>query len=218
MFERYHNPQDADIPGRTDRLILEHIFRALAADVGSEPTGAASPLSMRSSCSQLDDVLDTLNTVQPILNEFTHRMPRDMLDPLASRLLSSPHGPTRPDLSSLAIPTAEPGGILSLLEMLVSLLTHASKFDPTHLPDMLKQGLEQARLEFQNADSISFDSFVKLLGADDELNIYDAAALLFNTIPNPKSLTEGITINFHDGEEKPLFVYCVRKPGSIMSS
>lgn len=206
MFARFDEERNADVPRRTDRLALEHIFRAFAIDAGQETTTASSTHSLH------DDVLDTLNTVQPVLNEFTTPMNRERLVPLAIRLLPPPGAPAPAALSSFTMPTAGSGGVFALLDLFVSLLQYASKFDTTGIPVILIKDLETARVELQNADGISFEAFIKWLG-DDDLNVYDAVALLFNTFPNPKSLTDGITTDFTSGDGMSLFLYALRRPG-----
>lgn len=207
LFRHYNDEKDADVPRRKDRLVLEYIFRALAIGAGH---GVSTPkLSSKSpSRSLCDDVLDTLNTVQPVMNECTHVMNRDKLVPLATRLLSSPGAPAPVlALSSLTVLAQGPGGLLQLLDLLVLLLRHATKFDRTPTPGLLVKDLETARTELQNTDGISFDDFLKLLG-DDDLNVYDAVALLFNTLTYPESLTDGIG---EDGDD--LLLYSLRRPG-----
>ncbi|KAL1850658.1 hypothetical protein Daus18300_012869 [Diaporthe australafricana] len=207
MFAHYNDERDADVPRREDRLALEYIFRALATDAGQETT--TTPQASKSTSRSLhDDVLDTLNTVQPVMNEFTRLMNREKLFPLATRLVSSPAAPApAASLSSLSVPTSGPGGMLQLLNLFVLLLRHAAKFDRTPTPAILVKDLSTARTELQNADGVSFDAFIKLLG-DDELNVYDAVALLFNTFPCPKSLSDGIG---EDGDD--LLLYSLRRPG-----
>lgn len=214
MFAHFNEKEDADVPRRKDRLVLEHMFRALAIDAGQETTTTAS-----SSHSLRDDVLDTLNTVQPVLNEFTVPMNRDRMVPLAVRLLYSPGDATAPAaLSSLAVPTTGPGGILALLDLFVPLLQHATKFDTTGTPVILIKDLETARMELHKADSVSFDAFIRWLGHDNDLDVYDAVALLFNTFPNPKSLTDGIMINHFSEDEVTLLLYSLRRPGLTLVS
>lgn len=216
MFSHYNDKRDADVPRRTDRLALEHIFRALAIDTSQDiTTTTASGWIPKLSHSMRDDVFDTLNTAQPRLNEFTSPMCRDELSPLVTRLLPPPSEESAPPaaLSSLTIPTAGPGGILDLLDLFVLLLRHAEKFDPTPTPGTLAKELETARTELQGADRIAFGAFYKWLGDDIDLNVYDAVALLFNLLPCPTSLTDGIAI---DGDK--LVVYALRRPGLKLAS
>lgn len=216
MFAHFNEKKDADVPRRKDRLVLEHMFRALAIDAGQETTTTASSSS---SHSLRDDVLDTLNTVQPVLNEFTVPVNRDRMVPLAVRLLYSPGDATAPAaLSSLTVPTAGPSGILALLDLFVSLLQHATKFDTTGTPVILIKDLETAHMELQKADSVSFDAFIRWLGHDNDLNVYDAVALLFTTFPNPKSLTDGIMINHFSEDEVTLLLCSLRRPGLTLVS
>lgn len=219
MFSHYNEePRDAVVPRRTDRLVLEHIFRALATDGGQETTASSSSMSS-SSHSLRDDVLDTLNTVQPLLDPIcTIPLNREQLDPLAIRLLAHPDAPAPAASSNLTIQTAGPNGILALLDLFILLLQHISKFDTTVVPGLLIKDLQIARIELQKASDISFDTFIKCLGSDDDFNIYDSIALLFNTFPNPKSLTEGITINLHSKDGKTLLIYGLRRPGLTMVS
>lgn len=216
MFSHYNDKRDRELPRRTDRLALEHIFRALAIDAGQDTaTNTASGWIPRSSHSARDDVFDTVNTVQPIMNEFTDQICRDELSPLVTRLLPHPseESAPAPALSSLAIPTTGPGGIFELLDLFVLLLRHADKFDPTPTPDVFAKELETARTELQDADRIGFGAFYKWLGDDIDLNVYDAVALLFNLLLYPTSLTDGIAIN---GDE--LVVYALRRPGCKLMS
>lgn len=216
IFSHYNDKRDRDLPRRTDRLALEHIFRALAIDAGQDTTTTTeSGWIPKSSHSMRDDVFDTLNTVQPIMNEFTSPMCRDELSPLVTRLLPPPSEDSPPPaaLSSLTIPTAGPGGIFELLDLFVLLLRHADKFDPTPTPSVLAKELETARTELPFADRIAFGAFYKWLGDDIDLNVYDAVALLFNLLPYPTSLTDGVAI---DGDK--LVVYALRRPGLKLAS
>lgn len=217
MFSHYNDKRDRELPRRTDRLALEHIFRALAIDAGQDTntTTTASGWIPKLSHSTRDDVFDTLNTVQPIMNEFTSPMCRDELSSLVTRLLPHPseESAPAPALSSLAIPTGGVGGIFELLDLFVLLLRHSDKFDPTPTPDVLAKELEAARTGLQDADRIAFGAFCKWLGDDIDLNIYDAVALLFNLLLYPTSLTDGIAI---DGDE--LVVYALRRPGCKLMS
>lgn len=212
MFSYYsEEPRDAVVLRRTDRLVLEHMFRALANDAGQETTTSSSP----SSHSLYDEVLDTLNTVQPLLNPwYTTPLNREQLDPLANRLLAPADTPPRVALSRLMIPTAGSDQMFTLLDLFLLLLQHVSKFDSTAVPGLLIKDLETARIELRKeTDGISFDSFIKWLGSDDDFNVYDSVALLFNTFPNPKSLTEGITTNHYSKDVEPLLLYGLRRPG-----
>lgn len=218
MFSHYNDKRDRELPRRTDRLAIEHIFRALAIDAGHDTTTTTTTTSgwiPKSSHSTRDDVFDTVNTVQPIMNEFTSPMCRDELSPLITRLLPplSEGSAPAPALSSLAIPSTGPGGIFELLDLFVLLLQHADKFDPTPTPGVLAKELETARTGLQDADRIAFGAFYKWLGDDVDLNVYDAVALLFNLLPYPTSLTDGVAI---DGEK--LVVYALRRPGLKLAS
>lgn len=218
MFSHYDDERDRELPRRTDRLALEHIFRALATESGQDTitTTAASGWIPKSTHSARDDVFDTVNTVQPRLNEFTRPMCRDELSPLVTRLLPSPSSEESAPpaaLSSLTIPTAGPGSISELLDLFVLLLRHADEFDPTPVPGVLTKELETARTELQDADRIAFGAFYKWLGDDIDLNVYDAVALLFNLLLYPTSLTDGIAI---DGDK--LVVYALRRPGLKLAS
>lgn len=216
IFSHYNDKRDRELPRRTDRLAIEHLFRALAIDVSQDnTTTTASGWIPKSSHSTRDDVFDTLNTVQPRMNEFTSPMCRDELSPLVTRLLPPASHDSAPPaaLSSLAIPTTGPGGIFELLDLFVLLLRHADKFDPTPTPDVFAKELETARTELQDADRIGFGAFYKWLGDDIDLNVYDAVALLFNLLLYPTSLTDGVAI---DGDR--LLVYALRRPGCKLMS
>lgn len=216
IFSHYNDKRDTELPRRTDRLALEHIFRALAIDASYDTaTTTASGWIPKSSHSMRDDVFDIVNTVQPIMNEFTSPMCRDELSPLVTRLLPPPSEESSPPaaLPSLVIPTGGVGGIFELLDLFVLLLRHADKFDPTPTPGVLAKELEAARTELQGADRIGFGAFYKWLGDDIELNVYDAVALLFNLLPYPTSLTDGVAI-----DEDKLVVYALRRPGLKLAS
>lgn len=218
ILSHYDDKRDRELPRRTDRLALEHIFRALATDAGQDTTTAttASGWIPKSSHSARDDVFDTVNTVQPRLNEFTRLMCRDELSPLVTRLLSPPpseESASLAALSSLTILTAGAGGVFELLDLFVLLLRHADKFDPTPTPNVLAKELEAARTELQDADRVGFGAFYKCLGDDIDLNVYDAVALVFNLLPYPTSLTDGVAI---DGDK--LLVYALRRPGCKLVS
>lgn len=210
---------DAGGDYRQGRRIVKHMFRALAVGDAVETSTASS---RHSTCD--DDVLDVLDTVQPIMNEFTTLMDREKLAALAARLISSPGLLAPPTL-----PTTAPGlgGFLSegtvpskkvsaLLDLSVSVLQQAGKFDTYEAPASLQAQLVTARRELQRgaaADSISIDAFMRWLCAQDDLNIYDAVALLFNTLPNPKSLTDGITIDPSSRDKRTLLLRALRRPG-----
>lgn len=219
MLSQYEvQSHDAFVPRRrtrrTDRLVLEHMFRALALDVNQTDQDAKSS-SSSSSYSLYDDVLDTLNTVQPNLDPcHTTSLGGEQLNILAMRLLAPPNAPAAVMASSLTISTVVPDEIFALTDLFIFLLQHIIKFDKSGVPEILAKQLETARTELGKVDSISFDAFIKWLGADDYCNLYDSVALLFNTFPNPKSLTEGIMINHFSEERENLFVFGLRRPGS----
>lgn len=141
----YNDKRDAHISRRKEGLALEYILQALAINEGQGTITTAPASSSLSSRSLCNEVLDTLNIIQPFMNEFAPLINRDKLFALATRLVS-PLEVAAPaaSLSSLNVPTAEPGGMVELLNLFVLLLRHATKFDQTTTPGILVKDLETA--------------------------------------------------------------------------
>ncbi|VUC28725.1 unnamed protein product [Clonostachys rosea] len=194
---------------RTDQLVLEYLFRAFATVRSTEEDSATSP--------PLNDVLDILNTIQPVENFLTPTLDRTKLAPIAARISSKV---SVSNVSDLVIRSSEV--LAPLLDLCVSLLQHAHKFDEEITT--LIEYIEAARTKLRdNTAEVSFEVFVELLGKNPnqhplfDSDVYDAIALLFNTFLNPDILTDGVMTHFGLRGEKErkhiLVVFALRRPG-----
>ncbi|CAH0040369.1 unnamed protein product [Clonostachys solani] len=209
--------QDQVFNHTTDQIVLEYIFRALATTRPSErQPRSAPPPQETAKLSSHRDVLDILSVSQPFLNHRTENLTRAELVPTADRL--SP--PTPPELSELIIP-ATGERLREILELAIPLLQHASQFENnTSCSASVKEQLEAARTKLETQEEVTFDVFRECLDCEDWMKkyhdvnpIYDGIALLFNTFPNPESLTTGKTANWYSGSEESLRLDSLRQLG-----
>ncbi|VUC31541.1 unnamed protein product [Clonostachys rosea] len=212
MFQGWEG-KDKELNRKSDQVILEYIFRALAITrpIEHESTPASpneifkSEIGHDAKTASNRDILDVLSVSQPWLSEWTTLLTLEELTPIANRL--SP--PTPSELSDLSI---SGGRLTSILELSILLLQHAGKFKGgTNVAERLKRKIETAYAELQKAGDISFVTFAKHFDVDDwkdhwNLTIYDAIALLFNTFTNPNSLRSGKVVNWSSGAEETLYL------------
>ncbi|CAH0043797.1 unnamed protein product [Clonostachys solani] len=194
---------------RTDQLVLEYIFRAFATVRSTEEETATYP--------PLNDVIDILNTVQPVEKILTPILDRAKLAPIAARISSTV---AIPEVSDLVISSS--GALVPLLDLCVLLLQHAIKFDEEITT--LIEYLEVAQFKLRNNTAeVSFEVFTEWLGKNPnqhpffDSDVYDAIALLFNTFLNLEILTDGVMTHFGSPGEKErkhmLVVFALRRPG-----
>ncbi|VUC25157.1 unnamed protein product, partial [Clonostachys rosea] len=189
---------------RTDRLMVEYIFRALAtsqtvtSQTEEEEPSLDPPRPGETTTSPYHrDLMDILHVVQPIYIIYRERTTRrgvQWMAPVADRLAT----PGRPVLSSLRVSANE---LLPLLDLLISLLQHASEFDKEGCVDRI-DSLKKARETLESENMVPFEDFWKLFAAEDrddtrELAIYDALALLFTTFLHPFCLKYGELVSAH---------------------
>ncbi|CAI6089462.1 unnamed protein product [Clonostachys chloroleuca] len=216
MFVNWEG-QDQVFNRNTDQIVLEYIFRALATTRPPEyQPRSAPPPQETATLSCHCDVLDILSVSQPFLNHRTENLTRAELIPTADRL--SP--PTPPELSELIIP-ATGERLREVLELVIPLLQHASRLENnTSCSSSVKKQLETARTKLEAQEEVTFEVFQECLECEDwmkkyhDINpIYDGIALLFNTFPNPKSLTTGKTVNWYSESEENLSLGSLRRLG-----
>lgn len=200
--------QDAYVD-RTDELVLDYIFRAFATVCPTEEDTAAYP--------PLNDIIDILNTVQPVAGVLTDTLDRAKLAPIAARISSKV---AIPELSDLVISSSVV--LVPLLDLCVLLLQHAIKFDGEIIT--LIEYLKAAQFKLQNnTGEVLFEASTEWWGKNPnqhhlfDSDIYEAIALLFNTFLNPEILTDGVMTHYGSPGEKErkhmLIVFALRRPG-----
>uniref|UniRef100_A0A8H7K9J8 Uncharacterized protein n=1 Tax=Bionectria ochroleuca TaxID=29856 RepID=A0A8H7K9J8_BIOOC len=200
--------QDAHVD-RTDELVLEYIFRAFATVRTTEEETAT--------CPPLNDIIDILNTVQPVEGILTDTLDRAKLAPIAARISSKV---AIPEVSDFVISSS--GVLVPLLDVCVLLLQHAIRFDGEITTLIEYREAAQFKLR-NNTGEISFEVFTEWLGKNPnqyhffDSDVYDAIALLFNTFLNPEILTDGVMTHYGCPGEKErkhmLIVFALRRPG-----
>jgi hypothetical protein len=168
-------------------------------------------------CPPLNDIIDILNTVQPVEGILTDTLDRAKLAPIAARISSKV---AIPEVSDFVISSS--GVLVPLLDVCVLLLQHAIRFDGEITT--LIEYLEAAQFKLRNnTGEISFEVFTEWLGKNPnqyhffDSDVYDAIALLFNTFLNPEILTDGVMTHYGCPGEKErkhmLIVFALRRPG-----
>ncbi|VUC27722.1 unnamed protein product [Clonostachys rosea] len=188
---------DSNFNLRTDKPVLEYIFRVLAIARPTEQQ-TRTPVEGGARQSSQRDVLNILNAAQPMVNNSTIMISRDLLIPTADRL--SP--PTPPELSDLFIQHPNVA-LIPLLELSRLLFRQVAKFEYIDYATSPERMTLSAIEKLRQMKEVSFDDFANLLEVNNsgQSYIYSGIALLFNTFPKPQSLITGKIAGWSEKEQ-----------------